>query len=66
MEPVEVLAIATAIYAAMLAATYVIMLKKSPPEYRKPKLKEVLVILLAPALFFALTYLLIWTILQLK
>jgi hypothetical protein len=53
------LATATALYAALLAATYAVMVLKSPQPYRKPRAGEAAALLLILAVFFALGYLLL-------
>ncbi len=53
------MAIATAVYAVLLAATYAVMVLKSPQPYRRPKAREAAALLLILALFFALGYLLL-------
>lgn len=59
MEPILALVVATMAYAIVLTITYLVFVVKSPPEYRRPKIKEVLVILLISAIFFMLGYLLL-------
>jgi hypothetical protein len=59
VEPLHALAIATAVYAALLAATYAVMVLKSPQPYRRPRAGEVAALLLILAVFFALGYLLL-------
>jgi len=59
VEPLHALAIATALYAVLLAATYAVMVLKSPQPYRRPRAREVAALLLIPAVFFALAYLLL-------
>ena len=53
------MAIATALYAVLLAATYAVMVLKSPQPYRRPRAGEAAVLLLILAVFFALGYLLL-------
>lgn len=53
------MAIATAVYAVLLAVTYTVMVLKSPQPYRKPRAGEVAALLLILAVFFALGYLLL-------
>jgi hypothetical protein len=53
------LALATAVYAALLAVTYAVMVLKSPQPYRRPRAGEVAALLLILAVFFALGYLLL-------
>ncbi len=53
------MAIATAVYAVLLAATYAVMVLKSPQPYRRPRAGEVAALLLILAVFFALGYLLL-------
>ena len=59
MEPLHALAIATAVYAVLLAATYAVMVLKSPQPYRRPRAGEVAALVLILAVFFALGYLLL-------
>jgi hypothetical protein len=59
VEPLHALAIATALYAVLLAATYAVMVWKSPQPYRRPRAGEAAALLLILAVFFALGYLLL-------
>ncbi|ACB39138.1 hypothetical protein [Pyrobaculum neutrophilum] len=59
MEPLQALALATAIYAAVLFLTLLALVAKSPPGYRRIKAAEVAAVLLISAVFFALGYLLL-------
>ncbi|MFN3804439.1 MAG: hypothetical protein ACK4SY_05245 [Pyrobaculum sp.] len=59
MDPLLALTLASLTYAALLAATYVVLLAKSPKGYRRPKAKELAVLAAFPLLFFVLGYLLL-------
>lgn len=54
MEPLLALLIATAIYGLIVLTTYLLFVKKSPPEHRKIRTKELAVIAALVATFFLL------------
>jgi len=59
VDSLTAVAIASAVYALLLLATYLAMVFKSPPGYKKPTKKELAVIALIVAVFFAGAYLLV-------
>jgi hypothetical protein len=59
VKALDALIVATLIYILIMSLTYIALVLKSPPGHNKPKVTEVLAILLLGAGFFVLGYLLL-------